>query len=115
MPKPPKSAHRLSGTRAAVVKPKGQRENFRVVRFSAAVTIVNPSLPTSKDDARVDTPEAESVGNRMLHGHAPCLAGHDVDALSRRVAIVEIESGRCHLVPQREDREDCFGSAGCAE
>ncbi len=35
----------------------------------------------------------------MLYGHTPCLAGHDVDALGRRVAIVEIESGRCHLVP----------------
>jgi conjugative transfer protein TraD len=58
-----------------------------------------PLLPTSKDDARVDAPKAESIRNRMLHAHAPCLAGHDVDALGRRVAIVEVESGRCHLVP----------------
>src|SRR4029453_5154 len=59
----------------------------------------NPSLPTSKDDARVDAAEAESVGNCMLYGHAPCLACHNVDALGRRVRIVEIESGRRHLVP----------------
>src|SRR3954470_16583926 len=60
---------------------------------------VTPSLPTSKDDAGVDAPEAESVGDRMLDGHAPGLAGHDVDALGSRVRIVEIERGRCYLVP----------------
>jgi hypothetical protein len=68
---------------------------FNRSRFGEAIR----SLPTSKDDARVDAAEAESIGNCMLHGHVPCLAGHNVDALGRRVRIVEIEGGRRHLVP----------------
>ena len=56
------------------------------------------SLPTSKDDAGVDAPEAEAVRDRMLYRHAPGLTGHEVDAVRGRVAIFEIESGRRDLV-----------------
>jgi hypothetical protein len=56
------------------------------------------SLPTSKDDAGVDAPEAESIRNCMLYRHAPGLAGDEIDAFRGRVAIFEIEGGRCDLV-----------------
>jgi len=56
------------------------------------------SLPTSKDDACVDAPEAESIRNRMLYRHAPGLTGDEVDAFRGRIAIFKIESGRRDLV-----------------
>jgi hypothetical protein len=56
------------------------------------------SLPTSKDDAGVDASEAESIRNRMLYRHAPGLTRDEVDAFGCRVAIFEIEGGRCELV-----------------
>jgi hypothetical protein len=56
------------------------------------------SLPTSKDNAGVDASEPESVRNRMLHRHAPGFTRDEVDAFGCRVAILEIEGGRCDLV-----------------
>ncbi len=55
-------------------------------------------MPTSKDDAGVDAPKAESIRNRMLYRHWPVRTGDEVDAFRGRVAIFEIESGRRDLV-----------------
>lgn len=77
-------ARHSSGGRSSSFAPSSREQSHgsvsgrRHLNSTGAGRLVEPSTPTSEDDARVDAAEAESVRNRMLHGCAPCFAGHDV-------------------------------------
>ena len=51
----------------------------------------------------------------MLHRHGPGLTGNKVDTRCGGIATFEIESRWRDLIAQRQNREDCFRSAGRSE
>ena len=71
--------------------------------------------PASEQRAGVDSSEAEAIGDRVVHRHRPGLVCDEVNPVAGRIGRAQIERRRCHLIPERQDREDGTKPAGRAE
>ena len=81
----------------------------------AGVRAISLFIPAPEQGAGVDTSEAEPVADRVIHRHGPGLVCDEIDAVTGRIGGTQIESRRCHLVPERQDGEDRADPAGGSE
>src|SRR4051794_7907546 len=91
------------------------------VRVEASITgpsgayVGQPVGPASEQRAGVDASEAEAITDRVIHLQWSGLVCDEVDPVAGWIRSAQIESRRCHLIPERQDREDRAKPAGSAE
>src|SRR5690606_13958310 len=85
---------------------KKSRASRRTGRF--------PLRRRREDQAGVGSAKAEGVRHHRPERLLLRLMRHEVEVATLR-RVLEIERRRYHAITQRQDREDRFGTAGCAE